>query len=134
MESGPRFTSAKFWHLVSVHCLELSYLVCLGGYIPFHLNVDFAGEGIPSSCVVKVVDFPLDHLFHACILDIFSEAYILQALRDHVSFSHLYDFGVNQDSVYLVMRDYKCSLLVPDIKTLDPELESVTLEFLSGLG
>ncbi|GMH32316.1 hypothetical protein BSKO_00150 [Bryopsis sp. KO-2023] len=69
------------------------------------------GDGIPSTCVVKAQDFPMDHALHRCILDMLSEIAVLQKMRSVEGFCQLYDFGASAESIFLVMKDYPCSLL-----------------------
>ncbi|GMH42241.1 hypothetical protein BSKO_10160 [Bryopsis sp. KO-2023] len=76
----------------------------------YRCDVMVEGEGCPSTCIVKSVDFPTDHALHVCILDILSEVSVLCSLKNEVHISHLYDYGATQDSVWMVMKDYRCSL------------------------
>lgn len=61
---------------------------------------------------MKSLDFPVDHMMHSCILDVVSEIRINNAVKASADVCKVYDFGVCEDCIYLVMKDYPCSLLV----------------------
>ena len=50
-------------------------------------------------------------IYDRCVLyDIFNEVSALQELRGEHCATTLYDYGVDNDNYYLVMKNYPCSL------------------------
>lgn len=58
------------------------------------------------------MDHPIGHNEMSSLMDVYSEIYILEQFKEDPNVCSLYDYGVNKDSVFMVMKDYKCSLLV----------------------
>eukprot|EP00803_Ostreobium_quekettii_P006317 evm.model.scf_164.3 EVM.evm.TU.scf_164.3 scf_164:46260-50090(+) len=68
-------------------------------------------EGGPATCAVKVVDVPEDAQAMRSLRDIYREIEVLECLSEHPCVSELYDYGVVEDTVFVVMKEYKCDLL-----------------------
>eukprot|EP00210_Caulerpa_lentillifera_P004581 g4371.t1 len=72
---------------------------------------DLPFTSTPKTCAIKIMDHPIGHNEMSNLMDVYSEIYILEQFRDDPNVCSLYDYGVNRDSVFMVMKDYKCSLL-----------------------
>eukprot|EP00803_Ostreobium_quekettii_P011561 evm.model.scf_130EXC.3 EVM.evm.TU.scf_130EXC.3 scf_130EXC:70133-76671(-) len=68
-------------------------------------------KGGPKTCAVKVEDLPEESNCMRTLMDMFSEVSILEQFRGVPCISQLCDYGVTHDSMYMVMKEYKCSLL-----------------------
>jgi serine/threonine protein kinase len=64
----------------------------------------------PSSVAIKQLLLPKS-IYDRCVLhDIFTEITVLEELRLERCVSDLYDYGVDGNSYYIVMKRYACSL------------------------
>lgn len=70
--------------------------VCLGG---------------PESCALKVMDHPVEQNEMSTLMDTYSEISIMEQFKEAPCVSRVYDYGVSAGYVYVVMKDYTCSLL-----------------------
>ena len=75
----------------------------------------FLNAGGPETCAVKVEDLPVEGNDMRTLMDMYSEVSIVEQFGGRHCISQLYDFGVTHDSLYMVMKEYKCSLLVSTI-------------------
>lgn len=66
----------------------------------------------PATCAAKVVDLPGEGTDEKTLLDLYSEISILEKFHGVPYICDLYDYGITHESAYLVMKEYKCSLLV----------------------
>lgn len=67
-------------------------------------------RGGPETCAVKVEDLPVEESDMRRLMDMYSEVSIVEQFHGRRCISQLYDFGVTHDSLYMVMKEYKCSL------------------------
>ena len=64
----------------------------------------------PRSVAIKQMDLPAD-IYDRCVLhDIFTEITCLEEFRLEQCVTDLYDYGVDKQSYYIVMKKYACSL------------------------
>ena len=64
----------------------------------------------PKSVAIKQMDLPSD-IYDRCVLhDIFTEITCLEEFRLEKCVTDLYDYGVDKQSYYIVMKKYTCSL------------------------
>ena len=91
-------------------CLERVFLFVLAGCLKFQVWVLAAGG--PKTCALKVEDLPVEGNDVRTLMDMYSEVSIVEQFHGQLCISQLYDFGVTRDSLYMVMKEYKCSLLV----------------------
>ena len=64
----------------------------------------------PTVVAIKQLLLPTS-IYDRCVLhDIFTEITCLEELRLEPSVSDLYDYGVDSNSYYIVMKRYSCSL------------------------
>jgi serine/threonine protein kinase len=87
---------------------------------PKHLLITFTGAfGSVFKCVfipnkkeyaVKLLPVPKTVHDHCILFDLFSEVYILDKFKNDVRICQMYDFGVDNDNYWVVMKNYKCSL------------------------
>eukprot|EP01088_Endostelium_zonatum_P014717 TRINITY_DN3332_c0_g1_i2.p1 TRINITY_DN3332_c0_g1~~TRINITY_DN3332_c0_g1_i2.p1 ORF type:complete len:1535 (-),score=318.61 TRINITY_DN3332_c0_g1_i2:98-4702(-) len=67
-------------------------------------------EADDQEVAVKLMDVPKDITDRCTVHDIFSEVLILDKFRSDPRVSHMYDFGVDDEHYWIVMKLYKCSL------------------------
>lgn len=68
--------------------------------------------GGPATCAVKVVDLPGEGTDEKSLLDLYSEVSILEEFHGKPCVCELFDYGITHEAAFLVMKEYKCSLLV----------------------
>eukprot|EP00210_Caulerpa_lentillifera_P007952 g7591.t1 len=70
-----------------------------------------SSEGIPQMCIVKVMDFPLEYQSpDVSLLNVYSEVNIMEKLHNETGFCQIYDYGLNGDTLYIVMENCEKSL------------------------
>ncbi len=68
------------------------------------------GLAEPKTVAIKILPVP-NSISERCVLhDIFTEIAVLEELRLERGVSELYDYGLDSDNYYIVMREYACSL------------------------
>lgn len=68
------------------------------------------GLAEPKTVAIKILPLPKS-ISERCVLhDIFTEIAVLEELRLERGVSELYDYGVDSDNYFIVMREYACSL------------------------
>ena len=81
----------------------------------------------PKLVAIKQLEFP-NTIYGRCVLyDIFNEISALQELRGEDCAVALYDYGVDDNNYYLVMKRYTCSLREWRLKQKQSLNESLTL-------
>lgn len=86
----------------------------------FRCGLPPMGHAPATTAVLKVMDLPSAPSDHCTQHDAFNEARILEELRSavvpgargptQVPVTHLIDYGVAGEGIYVVLKDYKCSL------------------------
>lgn len=66
-------------------------------------------QPLPSA-VLKVMDLPASPADPCLQHDAFTEVAVLEGLRGRVPVTELLDYGVDREALYLVLKDYRCSL------------------------
>ena len=64
----------------------------------------------PNSVAIKQMDVPNDITDRCVLHDIFTEITCLEEFRLEKCVTDLYDYGVDKQSYYIVMKKYACSL------------------------
>ena len=62
--------------------------------------------------MIKVLDHPVENNEMSSLMGAYSEISIMEQFKTEQCISHLYDYGISAGNILLVMKDYKCSLLV----------------------
>ena len=82
-----------------------------------------------------MVDVPEDPHAMRSLRDIYKEIEMLEHLAHLPCVCELYDYGVAEDTIFIVMRDYKCDLLVSvafNVELLDAALGKLPCNMLCG--
>lgn len=78
----------------------------------YKAKTELISNGIASSLqvIVKTIDLP-QHSYDRCVLqDVYAEATIMDRFRGQRGICQIYDYGVANDSYWLVMKKYRCHL------------------------
>ena len=60
--------------------------------------------------MIKSIDLPASCFEHCALPDIFSEVTILERYKDRAGICQIIDYGLAQESYWVVMKRYRCSL------------------------